>query len=295
MVIDEYLAHRKANGLKAGSVTTLRFRLKAITQVVASDRMLSKVSRAIAADLYAARVAATKVDTHRGELAAVSAMFAWCVERQWLRVNPFTGVKPVGRKARRRNHLRIDEARQFRDAALAYAHDGGLAALLCLLAGLRASEATGLLVRDVDDHARVLWIADAKTEAGNRKLDVPSELRARLLRKVLDRDGSERLFGEVDRHWLTYHVHRICELAKLGRVSPHALRRTWSAIGAESAPIDMVSRALGHSSTAITRRHYQPTNAEERRTAATTQSVLSQPGAETGTETRTIDGNRNQS
>jgi integrase len=292
MAIDEYIAHRTTGGIKAGSVTTLRFRLKAITRVVENDRMLSKLTRAAACDLYAARVAATKPDTHRAELASVLAMFKWCVEKGWLRINPFSEVKPVGRKARRHSHLRIDEARIFRDAALSYAHDGGLAALLPLLAGLRATEVTSLCVRDVDDGARVLWVTDAKTEAGNRKLDVPTELRVRLAKRIAGRAGDDRLFGDVDRRWLTYHVHRICELAKLGRkVSPHALRRTWSAIGAESMPVDAVSRTLGHASSTVTRRHYQPTNAEERRRGAAAQSVLGTTTVETGTETRAADGN----
>lgn len=264
-VVDAYLKHLEAQGLKAGSITTLRYRLKAITQMVTRDRLLTSVTPRIAVDLYAARVAKVKPDTHRAELAAVSAMSAWCVERGWLRASPFADVKPEGRKATRRVHLRIDEARAFLRTALDDATDAGIASAMGLLMGLRASEIVDCRVRDVDDGARVLWIADAKTAAGVRHLEIPPELRARLARKVDGRQGDERLFGDVDRHWLGYHVRRICGLAKVPVVSPHALRRTWSAIGAEAMPVDAVSRALGHASTAITRRHYQPTNAEERR------------------------------
>lgn len=268
-VLDDYLEHLENQGLKPGSITTLSYRLKAITKVVERDRLLSQVTPAVAAEMYAGRVVKVKADTHRGELAAASAMFAWCVERQWLRSNPFATVKPEGRKAVRKDHLRIDEARLYRDAALADLTDGGLAAAIALLMGLRASEVCNLRVRDVDDGARVVWIIGAKTDAGDRHLEVPPELRTRLAKKTSGRDAGDRLFGDVERRWMTYHVQRIGELAKLSRrVTPHMLRRTWSALGAEAIPVDAVSRALGHASTAITRRHYQPTNAEERRAGA---------------------------
>lgn len=265
-VVDDYLEHLEKQGLKPGTITTLSYRLKAITGMVQRDRLLSAVTPAIAGELYAARVAKRKADTHRGELAAVTAMFAWCAKRGWLQVNPFAGVEPQGRKGVRKDHLRIDEARAYRNAAIGDLSDGGLAAAIALLMGLRASEVVGLRVLDVDDAARVIWIFGAKTDAGDRNLEVPEELRARLQRKVADRDGAERVFGEVGRQWVYYHVQRIGELAKIGRrVTPHMLRRTWSALGAEAIPVDAVSRALGHASTTTTRRHYQPTNAEERR------------------------------
>jgi integrase len=264
--LDQYLEHAKGQGLRPGSITTLRFRLKAITRVVERDRLLSAVTPVAAAEMYAARVAKVKADTHRGELAAVTAMFAWCVKKGWLRANPFSGVEKQGRKARRKEHLRFDEARAFRDAAISDAHDGGLAAAMALLMGMRASEIVNLHVRDIDDDARVVWIFGAKTEAGDRHLEVPDDLRARLRSKVKGRDAIERVFGDADRRWLIYHVHRICDLAKLGRkVSPHALRRTTSALGAEVMPIGAIAAMLGQRGEAVNRRHYQPTNSEERR------------------------------
>jgi integrase len=266
-VVEAYLEHLTKQGLKPASVVTARYRLKAITQMVARDRLLVSVTPAIASGLYAARVAKAKPDTHRAELTMVSAMFGWCVERGWIRSNPFADVKPEGRKSRRRAHLRIDEARKFLDAALSDATDAGPACALALLMGLRASEITGLRVRDIDDGARVLWVADAKTEAGVRHLEIPEELRARLQRQVADRDGDERVFGDADRQWLYYHCERLCGAANVPEVSPHALRRTWSAIGAEAMPVDAVARALGQRGGTVNRRHYQPSGSEQRRTS----------------------------
>lgn len=278
-VIDVYLEHLETKGLKQSSRTTLSFRLKAITDIVKRDRLLSAVTPTIADELYQARVAKRKPDTHRAELAAVTAMFAWCVKKGWLLSNPFAGVDPIGRKSVRRDHLRIDEARAYRKATLADLSDGALAASIALLMGLRATEIVKLAVRDIDDSARVIWIFESKTEAGDRHLEVPGELRSRLARKVANRDGDEYIFGDVDRRWVRYHVERIGQLAKISRpVTPHMLRRTWSALAAEAVPVDAVSRALGHASSTITRRHYQPTNAEERRSGQTVQRTMETSG-----------------
>ena len=267
-MVDAYIEHVQAQGIKPGSVTTLRYRLKGLTKLVERDRLLTGVTPAIAADLYTARAAEVKPDTHHAELGAVAAMFAWCVDQGWLRANPFDDVETVGRKSARSDHLRIDEARALRDVALSDATDAGLAVAMALLMGLRASEVVGRRVRDVDDGASVLWVDGAKTKAGNRQLEIPPELRARLRKKVAKRDGDELLFGDVDRHWLGYHARRLCTLAEVRVASPHALRRTWAAISAERRTVGDVSQALGHANVGVTRRHYQPTNAEERQRGA---------------------------
>ena len=50
-----------------------------------------------------------------------------------------------------------------------------IAALVSLLMGMRASEITTRIVRDLDDSGRLLWIPHAKTEAGKRTLQVPED------------------------------------------------------------------------------------------------------------------------
>lgn len=267
-VVDGYLEHATAQGLRAGSVITLRYRLKGLTKLVERDRLLANVTPAIAAELYARRAGEVKPDTHHAELAAVTSMFDWCIDQGWLRANPFAGVETVGRKSARTDHLRIDETRELLETALADATDAGLAVAMALLMGLRASEVVGRRVRDVDDAACGLWVDGAKTKAGNRHLEIPACLRGRLKKKIAKRDGDELLFGDVDRHWLGYHARRLCELAEVRVTSPHALRRTWAALAAERHTVGDVSEMLGHANVGVTRRHYQPTNAEERQRSA---------------------------
>lgn len=266
-VLDAYLDHRK-NDLGKRSIVTLGHRLKAILRVVERDRPLSQLKPSVAAELYRLRATEVKADTHRGELAAAAAMLDWCRKQGWLAANPFADVEPTGRKAVRSDHLRIAEARKFLAAALEDGTDAGLAAALALLLGLRASEVCDRLVRDVDDGARVLWIDHGKTRSSNRHVIVPAILRDRLAQLTASRDGSERVFRDLDRHGLWRYVKRLCKALKIAGISPHALRRTWSAISAETMPMDSVSKALGHASTAVTRRHYQPGNAEEQRKGA---------------------------
>jgi integrase len=52
---------------------------------------------------------------------------------------------------------------------------GAVAALMALPMGMRVSEIAERIVRNLDDDGRLLWITDAKTQAGVRRLQVPDE------------------------------------------------------------------------------------------------------------------------
>jgi integrase len=149
-----------------------------------------------------------------------------------------------------------DEARRFLTTAFAENSESGLAAAMALLMAMRASEITDRVARDIDDGGRILWIERAKTRAGDRQLEIPEVLRLRLVALAANRAPDERLFGDVDRHWVGYHVRRLCKAAKVPTVTPHGLRGTHSSISAQAVPIDHVARALGHAGTQVTRQHY---------------------------------------
>ena len=227
--VDEYIAHLRKRGLRDGSVATVAFRLRALLRTTDRDRSMRILTGPAARDLYERR----------------------CAE-----------IEATRARARRKPQHRIDEARKFLGTALGEGSQSGLAASIALTMGLRATEVVDRAVRDVDDGARVLWIDHAKSKAGERTLEVPEMLRPRLAELVAGRKGGERLFGDVDRHWVYYHVRRLCKLAGVPVVSPHGLRGTWSSIAAEATPVDHVARALGHASAAVTRRHYLADGAE---------------------------------
>jgi len=260
--VDEYIAHLRKRGLRDGSVATVAFRLRALLRTTDRDRSMRILTGPAARDLYERRCAEIAPETQRQELGVASAFASWCVKQGWIRADPFAAIEATRARARRKPQHRIDEARKFLGTALGEGSQSGLAASIALTMGLRATEVVDRAVRDVDDGARVLWIDHAKSKAGERTLEVPEMLRPRLAELVAGRKGGERLFGDVDRHWVYYHVRRLCKLAGVPVVSPHGLRGTWSSIAAEATPVDHVARALGHASAAVTRRHYLADGAE---------------------------------
>lgn len=264
--VDEYLASRRDAGLKAATVTTLAYRLKGMLGTTERDRLVRTLTPAIARRMFEAR--RTKrggrpsVDTQVGELVAVQGWASWCIERGYLKADPFAGIEVQGAKSRGKKQLRIDEARRFTEKALGQGSEAGLAAAMALLMDLRASEIIERQVRDVDDGGRVLWIERAKTEAGNRHLEIPTVLRDALAARCAGRQPEDLLFPGRSRHWVGYHVRRLCEAAGVPVVCPHGLRGTHSSISVREVSIEHVAAALGHSSPAVTRRHYVDESAE---------------------------------
>ena len=135
---------------------------------------------------------------------------------------------------------------------------GALAAATALLMGMRASEVTDRVVRDLDDDGRVLVIPRAKTRAGIRRLRLPAVLQPLLARLAVGKEPTERLFGpDSNRRWLRRAVQRICYLAKTPIVGPHGLRGTHGTLAVQAGITgDAVARALGHESFAVTTDHY---------------------------------------
>jgi integrase len=96
-----------------------------------------------------------------------------------------------------------------------------VAALTAFLMGMRASEVTDRVVRDLDDNGKLLWIEVGKTKRSRRTLEVPALLRPYLLALAKDRAPDEQLItrgnstrgNKHGRHWLLRHVRLLCEEA----------------------------------------------------------------------------------
>jgi integrase-like protein len=139
-------------------------------------------------------------------------------------------------------------------------------ALTSFLLGLRASEVTDRVVRDLDDNGRLLWIEFGKTKRSRRTLEVPALLRPYLLALAKDRPAdaqlisrtiSERTGKNRDRHWLLYHVERLCAEAEVPVVCTQSLRGLHASVATDAgATSHVVASALGHSSPAVTHAHY---------------------------------------
>ena len=150
-----------------------------------------------------------------------------------------------------------------------------------VLTGMRIGEAIALLASDVDLSGRnisitksfsqiTLRVSSTKTDASVRDVFVQDELlpvcreifsRRRMLRKKYGVQ-TDLFFPSADGSFLQYSSY--CKFFRentetiLGRrLTPHALRHTHVALLAENGiPLDVISRRLGHSDSAITRDVY---------------------------------------
>lgn len=267
--VTDYLSQRH---VRPTTAATERHRLVAFLRLTEFDRSLRSLSPGHAAELFEQRSQEVKPDTLAGELATVSRWAKWCVAEGRLSQNPFVGLVVTGERAAGKPQLRVSEARRFLSQCWQEGHVG-TAAAMALLMGMRASEITNLTVRDVDDGGRLVWITRAKTKRGVRRVKVPGVLQSRLVALTQHREPQERLFGDVDRHWLYYHVPRICDLAGVPTVSPHGLRGTWATLASEEIDTELVARNLGHDPK-VTRSNYAEPGAEQSRQSARVADLL---------------------
>src|SRR5688500_9026417 len=140
--------------------------------------------------------------------------------------------------------------------------EGGIASVVTLLMGLRASEVTELTGGYVDDGGRVLWVAadgDGKTATATRQLLVPEVVRPYLLRLARSKGAEAKLFS-FDRHALLRWVQAICRSAGVPVVTAHGMRGLHAtlAVGIGATSEDVV-KALGHTSFTVTKGHYAST------------------------------------
>jgi integrase len=285
--VQEHLVDMRERGLRSSSIERAERHLRRFFQLderegkrtiafAHSGGMIDELRPKRCEELYAELRKAVEVDTHRNALAAAKAFGAWCVEKSWIRASPVEGVKPIGERNRGKPQLRIDEARSFVQHCTDLAddgHTGAIAVLTTLTLGLRASEVTDRVCRDLDDGGRLLWIPFGKTRRSKRALEVPEMLRPYLLGLVEGRQPDEQLFGRPagrvpreweanekaprDRHWVLRQTHVLCSQAKVPVVCAHSLRGLHATLATEAgATPHLVATALGHSSTQVAERHY---------------------------------------
>ncbi len=278
--IDGYeLYLRDEKGNRPGSVVVTIHRLK--TFFTDHDLSVAKLNQARAARYYAEVTKRTRplkaaegetkqvplsVDTHRNMLSEARSFLKWCyLKKGWTKGNALDGVEGIGKRNHGKPQLRIDEFRKFASKALDLAQggdDGAIAALMTGMLGLRAQEVTQRVVRDLDDEGRVLWIEKAKTEKGNRSVEVPDMLRLLLLRQVEGKQSGDLIFarpkgGAHWRDWPRENVQRICRLVGVPEVCAHSMRGLHSTLAfARGATGHLVAEALGHEDVSTTLRSY---------------------------------------
>lgn len=208
------------------------------------------------------------VDSQKNILAESKTFMNWCVsDRKWLKKNPLVNIKVEGKRRHRKLQLRVDEARRWTDRALELGRagdPGAVAALVAYLMGFRASEVVNRVVRDLDDEGKILVIENAKTEAGNRGVEVPKVLRPLLKNLAAGKGPTERLFGNHWRDWVRKSVGRICREVGVPVVCAHSMRGLHSSVAmVEGQSSEAVARAMGHESARTTLESYATKEAVE--------------------------------
>jgi len=267
----EFKQRDDAKPIRPASAKTLAFRLAAIF-IDHRDKMVGDLTPAGCQQAYDELRAKPRQanDTHRNTLAAAKAFLSWCAKRGYASRNPMADVSGIGERSVGKEQLRTDEARALLDAAVAAAKGGdlgSLAVVTVLLLAIRTSECAAICSRDVDDNGRILVIPRSKTKAGVRRLEMPQWL-GRLLRGSADANGGLAFVNgkgqPADRHWVLYHVGRVCRMAGVPEVTAHGLRGTHATLatvaGASSA---VVAASLGHTHERITQRHYTRADATD--------------------------------
>ena len=243
---------------KARTVDTTTYRLTAFFAPV-MGKLLTTVTKADVTRCLE-RLEGQSDDSRLNIAAEVRTFLRWCLKAGHLKGDLTPLVVVEGKRKRGKNQPRLDEARSYLRVALELAasgDDAAVAAAMPLLMGVRASEVVNRTVRDLDDGGRLLWIPEAKTRAGIRRLVVPEVLRPHLLRLARGRGSQDKLFGDVTRYWLGYHVARLCTLARIPRFCPHGMRGAHSTFAVEAGTSsEAVARSLGHESFAVTAAHY---------------------------------------
>ena len=266
--LEQYLADRKAAGLKPLSMRSLHDRLTRFLPL--GERLTISAERA--AEIYqAATVQPTRYHrpptpmTHRLRLRAARAFYAWCMDRDYVTANPFARVRGIGRVNTGKLQLRMDEVRQLVDLLHKHANEGhevAAALLLQLVLGVRSSEILHRQIRDVDDGGRILWIPDGKTKNARRRLSIPEELLPLVKRLIAGREMEALLIGAgrtvpYTSTVLWKHLRNFCRRAGVQRVCPHSLRGLHSTLAIEAGSTSgAVIAQLGHSSFSTTERHY---------------------------------------
>lgn len=274
--LKKYRDHLERKGNKPVSYTETIRRLK----LFFSDekRVLSTLTKRACERYYDAFADGRSADYHRNTLIEARSFLRWTAERGWLRTNPLDGCKGVGKRRKGKAQLTRDEARAFSVAAeqLATAGDmGALGAWMLLLLGVRQSEVWLRRVRDVDESGTLLRISGAKTERGNRLVEIPAVLRSHLDALTTERDGDALLFGAHTKSWLRCAVARVCKAAGVPRVTPHGLRGTHASLSVVGgATAHLVAAQLGHESVTTTLGHYAAPDATQAATQGRALAVI---------------------
>jgi integrase len=220
--------------------------------------------------------------SHRNALNQARTFVRWCIEKKYLKVNIFDGVKGKGKKKKGKPQPTFDEVKQWYwytyPRACRVGHEGDAAALLTYVFGMRTIEVVTRTVRDVDLGGDILH-DKGKTEAGNRAFEVPAEIKPILLRLCKDKTPGQYLFGDGtaprNRNWVTKHVKLNWRRLGIREYSAQSMRGLHSTTAYDAgATAAMIVRQMGHTTFEVTKGHYLAPGTVERSNTRRLMSIV---------------------
>ena len=277
VAIEMYEPFLEAKGTGEVSRKETCRRMRAFFEEV-KDRKISRLLPEECAELY---VKFTKRKKKNGDtissdyqlntLAEAKTFCRWWVKQGWTTTSPIEDVEPIGQREVGKDQMTGDEATALFKWCLWRAHRDDHAALAIMMAlsmGLRTSDLTKRMVRDVDLNGTALRVGlerrrRSKSKKGDRARRIPVALQP-LVRKVIEgRDKTEVLFpadsesGHHCKSWLRAAMKRFCDHAGIPYFCPHSLKGTAGTALAEGGELaDRIAEFLSHEDKRTSERNY---------------------------------------
>jgi integrase/recombinase XerD len=257
---DGYLGMRRSEGTRKKYVQHLRD-----FEAWAADRPLGSITAQVIEFEYLGPWGSNVTPaTLRNRIGALRSFFEFCERFDYIERNPMRKIESPAREERMGNWLRPEQDLAMQDAVVTPLER--IVVTLLRYTGLRVSEACGLRWNDVDIENHFLTVRKSKTSAGKRIVQIPDVLLPQLRTWQRHLGGSYSPSGPVlaTKHgtamapgFVWRVVKRVGERAGLEGISPHTLRRTYgSDLINRGVRLEVVSKALGHSNTAVTEKSY---------------------------------------
>ncbi len=270
VVLAEY-GRRKAAAMKSGDGVMWSLRKYVLPRW--ADRDVTTLERRDVIELLDTLVDDGQTVGANRVLAHVRAMFAWCVDRGILPINPAAGLKPPHKEKARDRVLSDDEIRWFWTATGDMPQPFGALLRTLLLTGQRRGEVAGMTRDEIA--AGDTWTLAADRVKNSRPHSVPLSAAARAAIAAApvtdagdgDGDGSTYVFSTNGTRPISgfNHVHRLLtaamakaaekEAGKPVEIVPfvlHDLRRCFATLAARTgAPVHVVEKLLNHVSGSV--------------------------------------------
>jgi integrase len=198
-------------------------------------------------------------DTALNVLAQTRTFLGWLEKRAWTRNAAVTETIEISGKRRKgKPKLTQDEASKLLAWCLAHPHDeGAIATAMAFLLGMRASEIVTRTVRHLDGKGHATRRHGRQDRCGGEDPETPRSSPAATGPACQGKAPDDRLFGNLDRHWVFRSVRIWCKAAGVRVVSPHGLRGTHAKIAREVGMSGAaLATAMGHESESTTTEHY---------------------------------------